>query len=260
MNNTLVISRYTENLKWIDLTQNINCIIYNKGPKNISLKNNHTIINVPNIDNEGYVYVKYIVDNYDNLPDQVIFSQGNPFDHSQNFLSLINLHTQKFNSIQPLTQYYKPNEIYNKYTKFKTECLHINHIPIHIEFYDNTYHYIKDIAYKNTGTLYVFNKLNDMFKNTDIVSSIMNFVNIKSRYKIIPFCFAAIFAVSKSKILSHPKEYYIDLLDKCLFIHKKYHPKTFGWIMEYSWMEIFQYEAPCSLYPPILFEHFFTNK
>ena len=47
-------------------------------------------INLPNVGFDTIVYLKYIIDNYDNLPDFVCFSQDNPFFHCENFLDKVN--------------------------------------------------------------------------------------------------------------------------------------------------------------------------
>jgi hypothetical protein len=81
---TLVIARYGEDLSWIG---NINCqyLIYNKGlPLNIPS------IPTANIGRESETYLRYIKDNYHNLPNIVIFAQGNPFDHCADFINKVN--------------------------------------------------------------------------------------------------------------------------------------------------------------------------
>ena len=81
---TLVIARYSEDLSWID---NVNCqyLIYNKGlPLDISS------ISTTNIGRESETYLRYIKDNYHNLPNIIIFAQGNPFDHCADFINKVN--------------------------------------------------------------------------------------------------------------------------------------------------------------------------
>lgn len=77
----IVVARYKENLNWTKLFSNV--IVYNKGSK---LTGDYNEILLKNVGREGHTYYKYIFDNYDNLPDYVIFLQGNPFDHSPNIL------------------------------------------------------------------------------------------------------------------------------------------------------------------------------
>jgi hypothetical protein len=80
MEKIIVVARYNEDLNWVSKTQ-IPYIIYNKGEENIDL----SYISIPNEGREGETYLKYIIDNYDNLPDYIIFCQGNPFDHCSDF-------------------------------------------------------------------------------------------------------------------------------------------------------------------------------
>jgi len=56
-------------------------MIYNKG-NNINLDIDEKYVkNVPNLGREAGTYCNYILDNYDNLPDYMIMTQGNPCDH-----------------------------------------------------------------------------------------------------------------------------------------------------------------------------------
>ena len=58
-----------------------NIIIYNKGKDDIpDFKNDKIkILNVPNTGREGGTYLDFIIDNYEDLPEEVWFTQGNPF-------------------------------------------------------------------------------------------------------------------------------------------------------------------------------------
>jgi hypothetical protein len=83
MNTTrkIVISRYNEPIDWI-LDLECDYIIYNKG-ESIGNPNipSEKIINVPNEGREAETFLRYIVSNYNDLPETIAFVQGNPFDH-----------------------------------------------------------------------------------------------------------------------------------------------------------------------------------
>lgn len=79
MTSVLVVARYTENLDWLQHVP-IPTVVYNKGPY---LPNSHILTN---IGREAHTYLSFIIDFYDNLPDKVFFTQGNPFPHSPQFL------------------------------------------------------------------------------------------------------------------------------------------------------------------------------
>jgi hypothetical protein len=74
MKKVAVLSRYKENNNfWHDLvSQKYEVIVYNK-------HNGDNLL--PNIGREGHTYLNYIIENYDNLPDELLFSQYDPIDH-----------------------------------------------------------------------------------------------------------------------------------------------------------------------------------
>jgi hypothetical protein len=75
MNKVAVLSRYKEK---DDLWENIvskkyeKVIVYNKYEGENLL---------PNLGREGHTYIHYIIENYNNLPDEILFSQYDPRDH-----------------------------------------------------------------------------------------------------------------------------------------------------------------------------------
>lgn len=89
----LIISRYNENLDWLNKIE-FDYIVYNKGLDDIQ----HPYIRLRNVGRETDTYLNYIISNYYNLPEIVVFSQGNPFDHGSNFVEVVN-NTYDINNI-----------------------------------------------------------------------------------------------------------------------------------------------------------------
>lgn len=85
MNLVVVVCHFKENLDWINKIKH-EVIVYNKNPDEIDLFK----INMPNLGFDTIVYLSYIIDNYDNLPDYVCFSQDDPFYHCPNFIGRVN--------------------------------------------------------------------------------------------------------------------------------------------------------------------------
>ena len=72
----IVIAKYKEDILWISKLNLSNIIIYDKSddpiPGSIPRKN---------IGREAETFINYVIENYYNLPDYVIFLQGDPFGH-----------------------------------------------------------------------------------------------------------------------------------------------------------------------------------
>lgn len=81
----IVVARYNEDVRWLSSYAqcDYHIKIYNKGPTKVELEENESlnIYTLPNIGRETHTYLHYIITHYHNLPDRVVFTQGNPFDH-----------------------------------------------------------------------------------------------------------------------------------------------------------------------------------
>lgn len=77
----LVVAQHKEDLGWLS---EVDCsvVVYSKG-KAYGIES----IPQPNLGRESSAYLAYIVDNYNDLPELVMFSQGNPFPHSPDFVA-----------------------------------------------------------------------------------------------------------------------------------------------------------------------------
>lgn len=90
---SIVISRYNENIDWIkNIPDCYKIFLYNKGPKNVSpeITNNvYKYIDLENVGKESDTYLLHMICNVENDDSYTVFSQGDPFDHSENFLALL---------------------------------------------------------------------------------------------------------------------------------------------------------------------------
>jgi len=75
-NTDLVIARYNEDVDWIK-SEYSRIFIYNKG-QHLNRKDE---ISLPNIGRESQTYLHHIVENFNNLNNITIFTQGNPDVH-----------------------------------------------------------------------------------------------------------------------------------------------------------------------------------
>lgn len=80
MKKQMIIARFREPFDWIDdVPEVIEVVLYNKGRGSTGIK-------LDNTGREAHTYLTHIIDNYDNLPDICIFTQGWPFDHVKDFI------------------------------------------------------------------------------------------------------------------------------------------------------------------------------
>ena len=126
--NLVIIARYKEDISWArELEADI--VIYNKG-------NDWPWEDIPRIDIENYgregeTFVRSIIEFYSNLYDyeNIIFLQGNPFEHCKDLLNRIVDHTK--NDLSMLTDSYTldsyPEDIYinNKHISILDRLLNI---------------------------------------------------------------------------------------------------------------------------------------
>lgn len=110
----IVIAHYNENLNWIsqlDLNYINQIWVYTKSSFN------DQYISLPNIGRESHTYLYHIVNHYNSLPENIIFLQGDPFNHHESI---------KPNTIEDINYWLSyiqynnstPNSYYNNYDRF----------------------------------------------------------------------------------------------------------------------------------------------
>ena len=78
MSYAIVVARYNENVDWLRIFDSASVVIYNKGRM---LDDKYKVVKMENKGLEVSAYLKYIVDNYEDLPEVVFFCQGAIHDH-----------------------------------------------------------------------------------------------------------------------------------------------------------------------------------
>ena len=99
MDSELVVAVYNENTSWIMDAMQTNKIskvfLYNKGSKDIELNDPRIeVIEKENIGREGETFLSHIINNWYNLSENIWFCQGDPFEHSPDFIGLIDSHDE----------------------------------------------------------------------------------------------------------------------------------------------------------------------
>jgi hypothetical protein len=258
-----VIARYKENIDWLSLRDYFSDgVIYNKGPDDISYKGKIVkLSNYPDWGRESETYTRFIVENYGDLPDYIVFTQADPFEHSPNFIEVIDiLSTQnRWKNYQPLTSGCFGGKtqingnvrcgatIYFDDLGFpihtdqvpplesilydKTE--YVDNYPIFFETIDSSmdaFYFKDEVIYK---TLESYRKQQNIFLAANTLARTYKRLGLSK-----PFCgyakfnYGAIFGIKKSNILKHTKSFYEKLHE--FTIENPSH----GYIMERMWYTI----------------------
>ncbi len=96
--NVFIIAAHNEDLSWLEPIVN-RTIVYNKGEpiQDEELANKFLDVrSLLNVGRESHTYLTYVVDNYDNLPDVITFSQAkvNKQEHHQPLNTLLEITEQ----------------------------------------------------------------------------------------------------------------------------------------------------------------------
>lgn len=81
----VVVNHYQHDTSWVSRL-NHPAVVYNKNPNETHLFE----LNLPNLGFDTIVYFRYIIDNYDNLPDYICFLQDDPFFHCMDVIQIVN--------------------------------------------------------------------------------------------------------------------------------------------------------------------------
>ncbi len=212
MTTKYIISRYDEKFGWLHpILQD--CIFFNKGNK-LGIPNEHLL---PNIGRESETYLRFIIENYDDLPDCCVFSQGEIKDHMT-----IRLYRQK-------------PHLYLKQLSIEA----LGNIP---QTSDWRYH-IRGNDFQNHISWGINPKINNQRgkgtpnkKENHLIFKDWFQKNIKTLPKEELFHYPfALFAVTKEQIEKHPKEYYENLIKE---VNWDVNPIE-GHYFERSWYYIF---------------------
>tara|TARA_B100000989_G_scaffold129187_1_gene95962 strand:- start:150 stop:1004 length:855 start_codon:yes stop_codon:yes gene_type:complete len=176
------ISHFDGELDWINTLSKSKYLVYNKSKAKLDNKINN--IRIKNVGYNIYSYLKFIIENYENLPDTVVFCKDNIFKRHIKISTFISLLRRNI---------FTCLEENNKRRNF----------PISINLSDNSFNEINSSWYKYEYSRKYFHDFNDFYKY------IFNSINIPLFLRYAP---GANYIVPKNNILLRSKIFYKNLL------------------------------------------------
>lgn len=184
-NHYFCISHFNGSIDWVSIINKNNYIIYNKSGNNLDKVINH--VNIKNVGYNLYSYLKYIIDNYNNLPNTVVFCKDNIFSRHVDYDLFLNL--LKRNTFTCIEK-----KIKNKKNRF----------PVVLRLSDSGFTEINSSWYKYKYPRLFFNDFNSFYKYI--------FKNVEKPH-FLRFAPGGNYIVPKSNILSRSKIFYKNLLN-----------------------------------------------
>jgi len=213
----VVVARYYEDLSWLNVLDwaKMDVTVYNKGQAVDVLGDGVEVTQLVNVPRgrETHTYLYHILRRYDDLPEWTVFTQGSPQTHSPIIETLLNdsVHFDSETGFQCLTCGYLKDYIGLPY-----HCDDTGGRPVDYEINAATYQVVGDFPF-DWGVDNFMNKNSRDFgvPPSELAENLLSSTGVMPREDVpavLPFCFAAIFAVHRDNIQQHPRQVYESLM------------------------------------------------
>ena len=207
MEKTLVVSNYNWDLEWLKMTYDHgfspeNTVIYDKSDDDKDLSHLGEVIKSPNFGANQFDTLRFIIENYENLPDMSVFIKGNLFSRGENYYTTEERFIQSLNATELFSIWVDKNVLVG-------DLRHTDYTPLETL---NNGRLIQPVGWCN----YEYNNdLEDRFFSNHHELLDWCFVD-PPKTTTIEFIPASNFAVPKEAILKYSKGLYEKLVS-CLF-------------------------------------------
>lgn len=181
-NHFFCISHFNGDIEWVSQIDKKNYIVYNKSGEKLPKEINH--VNIRNLGYNLYSYLKFIIDNYNDLPETIVFCKDNIFRRHIEFDLFKNLLKR------------------NTFTSME-ENSHKNEFPIVLKTSDSGFTEINSSWYRNKYPRLFFKDFNYFYQYI--------FENVEKPL-FVRFAPGANYICPKNNILLRSKNFYKNLL------------------------------------------------
>lgn len=241
---TLVIARYQEDLEWITgVPEHFRIIIYNKGPliESLSALQRADVIETrDNVGRESETIVHHVMKHREEPNEWTVFCQGDPFEHSPDFLNLLK-EQELWSDIQSLScqwiedQEIPPKDLLARQTGDQLAGLRVRREVFSLRLWSS-------IWFADPGSLShreEYSKLHDLPNGGNMAAHFLRMADLPElaaqaeEADFGRFCYGAIFAV-RSRLLVRINP---DSCRKLLTLSKGH--SVHGYVFERLWLHLF---------------------
>ena len=245
MNDRLVVARFKEELDWlVEVPEDIDIYVYNKGEDDLGepVRNRCKAVEArKNFGREAETYLHHMIGHRPENPERfTIFCQGDPFEHSPDFLKLLSKR-EAWADVQALSYRWTsqrnipPQELLSKETDQWIEECRVRREMISL-------HSLNALKFHDNGTvaqLAAYLGANALENGTNIAEHFFRSVKLEvlaqeaARSNLGQFCYGAIFAVKNDLLGNLPA----DALG-VMQIKTRQH-SVYAYIFERLWLHVF---------------------
>lgn len=184
----LVVTRHSESLNWLaQVDPQVQVTVFNRGtPLPMDA------VDVPNVGRDGRTLVGFICDNYDDLADVTFFAQGNPFDHSPDFVPRLK------------HKYDQPTSLAEQYN---------DAFPPTSEGYVVREETVHGHQVRYADALRMLGR--DADETAEALATVWQNVFVCPQPQRVEYGYGLLWAVPRAAILARPREFWCSLYDCC---------------------------------------------
>jgi hypothetical protein len=252
LKNTIVIARYREDIRWItQIPDEFEIFLYNKGDQIVDpavRAKVHHLVDRPNVGRESETFLHHMANHRRADDDFTVFAQGDPFEHSPDFLHLLN-DWRSWADVQPLTRQWKGHEnvppplVLEEYDRTRPGLARIR--PERFSL--STWGPLDFIDVGALGTSVDYRRIHgELPDGTNIASHFLNMCRLHdladeaAEHALGIFCYGAIFAVRNHRLLNLTNRN-LDIM-----LHMSKGAACYGYVLERMWLHFFgaRFELP----------------
>lgn len=214
MKGDLIVSVYKEDVSWVESALETGRVdrvfLYNKGGRELSFGDPRVaVLDVPNVGREGETFLRHIIERWDSLPDRLWFCQGDPFEHSPDFVRLLGaLESYGHQPFWPMSHRYResvsvpPNHMVDMNDAFHLDGLRCS------PYFVRDMQLMGHCSFMDHGIRLIMDGFRERYRFRDSFAYLSRRLGVAPPGPITEFAYAACFYVLGGCVRRHPRWVY----------------------------------------------------